>query len=657
MFALPSPIIVIKWPVLQYHYLFINMERKNHTASTRERRISLVPWLRSSCWLSMTSGIAYLAFRTFFMSQAEGVDLIMCISIVAETGVVGECPVHLRSEPCSDIRIVLRIIPKLWTLLLTNNIRSDSPRGIVEDRSDLPRVDVFITYCGESLDVLMDTVRAAVAQNYPRLLFRIVILDDSASSEVSASIAQFENENDGHVKIYYTTRRATIRTHSKAANLNHGLRFLPQLDGDRAEYIAVLDVDMIPEPHWLESVMAHISNDHEVGLANPMQNFFNLPSNDRLGQNDSFRVVHLILVLQDLACESSCTGTGFVVRREALDQVGGFPTESLTEDMLLAIQLKAKGWKVCYVPGQLQWGLGPDSFSAMITQRQRLTLGHLDDALYTCVEHAHQYSLGIRMRTAFWPISQIASAFIWILNMVLLPIMLLSGRPLLPPDHIRTLYALAFLDFVSQSSYEVCASSILDFQSSFLGSNPALWTSPFVLGAVIRSHILPKILGGSMLRFQPSGKLSQHSRAETQARRQKQSCLKLIVWDCGAWLHLIVFMACFAAPILKTTKLFSVLHSNDVRSISVKIAQSMMWPPLFSLWLAIIQSAWMPIGYGLSPPPYIPREKFLHAVKSKGAVYPSVETKRKASERAPQAPFYLLATYHVLAFYLVLGYV
>lgn len=548
--------------------------------------------------------------------------------------------------------IVLRILSLSRVLLLTKNIRSDSPRGTVRVGSDLPRVDILITYCGESQDVLMDTVRATIAQGYPRSLFRIVILDDSASSEVSALISRFAHENEGQVKLLYSTRSATVRTHSKAANLNHGLDFLDQLDRDHADYIAVLDVDMIPEPHWLETVMSHISNDHEVGLVNPFQNFYNLPSSDRLGHNDLFRTAHTILVLQDLAGKSACTGTGFVVRREALDQVGRFPTESLSEDFLLSIRLMAKGWKVCHVPGQLQWGLAPDSFSGMIKQRQRLTLGHLSNTLHICVEHAHKYTLGFRINISLWAAFQITSACIWSLNMIFLPLVLLSGRPLLPPDHLRTLSALAFFDFVSQSSYEVCASSFLDFQSSLMGSLSTIWISPFILGAIVRSYILPNILRGSVPAFNPSGKMSIHSRAETEARRQNRSCLKLIAWDCGAWLHLIVFMACFAAPILSIRQFFSVFHSNDFRRTFVNMAQSMMWPPVFSMWLVIVTSTWTPVGYGLCPPPYIPREEFLHAIKSKCAVYPSVEAKRKASERAPQTLWFLLAIYHVLVFYM-----
>ena len=546
---------------------------------------------------------------------------------------------------------MLRILSLSRVLILTKNIHSDSQRGIGRVESDLPLVDVLITYCGESQDVLMDTVRATVGQDYPRSLFRVVILDDSASSEIRALIADLEHGSEGRIKILYSTRSVSVRTHSKAANLNHGLDFLDQLYQDHAEFIAVLDVDMIPEPHWLETVMSHISNDHEVGLANPFQNFYNLPSSDRLGHNDLLRATHIMLVLQDLAGKSACTGTGFVVRRKALDQIGGFPTESLLEDFLLSIRLTGKGWKVCHIPGHFQWGLAPDSFSGMIKQRQRLILGHLSNALHICVEHASKYTLGVRINTSLWATFLISSACIWSLNMILLPIVFLSGRPLLPPDHLGTLSALAFFDFVSQSSYEVCASSYLDFQSSLLGSLSTLWISPFMFGAVVRSYILPNILGGSAPRFNPSGKMSMQSQAEIGARRQNRSCLKLIAWDCGAWLQLIVFMACFAAPILSIRQVFSVFH-NDFRRIFVDMAQSMMWPPLFSLWLVIVTSAWTPIGYGLRPPPYIPREKFLHAVKSKGAVYPSVEAKKKACERVPQTLWFLLAIYHVLAFYM-----
>ena len=48
-----------------------------------------------------------------------------------------------------------------------------------------------------------------------------------------------------------------------------------------------------------------------------------------------------------------CCGTNVLFRREAFESVGGFPTNSLTEDFELSIHLHEKGWKSAYVPDVL----------------------------------------------------------------------------------------------------------------------------------------------------------------------------------------------------------------------------------------------------------------------------------------------------------------
>lgn len=79
----------------------------------------------------------------------------------------------------------------------------------------MPRVDVFIRYCGEDPEVLLDTVRAACAVDYPRDKARIVVLDDNQSVEVSNAVTEIPN-------LHYTSRRIQVKTPSKAANLTRG---------------------------------------------------------------------------------------------------------------------------------------------------------------------------------------------------------------------------------------------------------------------------------------------------------------------------------------------------------------------------------------------------------------------------------------------------
>jgi cellulose synthase/poly-beta-1,6-N-acetylglucosamine synthase-like glycosyltransferase len=62
------------------------------------------------------------------------------------------------------------------------------------------------------------------------------------------------------------------------------------------------------------------------------------------------------------------TGSGYILRREALVQIGGFPTDCLVEDIQTSMNMMAKGWKTRYVPEALQYGLVPPSYLGHIKQ-------------------------------------------------------------------------------------------------------------------------------------------------------------------------------------------------------------------------------------------------------------------------------------------------
>ena len=72
-----------------------------------------------------------------------------------------------------------------------------------------------------------------------------------------------------------------------------------------------------------------------------------------------------------------CCGTNVLFRREAFESVGGFPTNSLTEDFELSIHLHEKGWSSVYVPDVLARGLGPEDTAAYVSQQQRWARGCL----------------------------------------------------------------------------------------------------------------------------------------------------------------------------------------------------------------------------------------------------------------------------------------
>ena len=209
--------------------------------------------------------------------------------------------------------------------------------------NDVPTVDVLIPCCNESLEVILDTVRAACALDYPRDRYRVVLLDDGNSAELQHEIDDLKKADPGSRNLFYTCRGVKVVTHSKAANLNYGISFVQDLGP--AEYIAVLDVDMIPLPDFLRAVLPHLLNDPSTALATLPQNFYNIPDGDPLfqGLDAGFSIQ---ILQQDAMGNCPCTGTGFVLRRSALEDIGGIPIDEMNDDIMTSLMLYTKGWKV-----------------------------------------------------------------------------------------------------------------------------------------------------------------------------------------------------------------------------------------------------------------------------------------------------------------------
>lgn len=136
--------------------------------------------------------------------------------------------------------------------------------------NDVPTVDVFITCCGEDVDVVMDTARAACVVDYPEDRFRVVILDDGKDAELQKAIEEMSRD---YPNLYYHARIKIkgVPHHFKAGNLTGGTELVTKLPGGEGEYIAALDADMIPEPDWLRAIVAHMVVDDKMALVCPPQ--------------------------------------------------------------------------------------------------------------------------------------------------------------------------------------------------------------------------------------------------------------------------------------------------------------------------------------------------------------------------------------------------
>ncbi len=69
-----------------------------------------------------------------------------------------------------------------------------------------------------------------------------------------------------------------------------------------------------------------------------------------------------------------CTGSGWVARRSALSDIGGWPLVEAGEDFMCSTVLSNAGWKVAFIREELQCGLAPGSLRGHVKQRMRWVL-------------------------------------------------------------------------------------------------------------------------------------------------------------------------------------------------------------------------------------------------------------------------------------------
>lgn len=138
----------------------------------------------------------------------------------------------------------------------------------------------------------MDTVRAALDIDYPRHSFRVLVSDDGSTSALRQAISQLAKE--AH-PVFYTARPVLRPRDYKAGNLNHAIKMLESLPGRRADYIAGLDADMIPEKHWLSAILPHMMRDPKIGIVCPPQV---RPRHQRNRQHDKDTIFTVTALLQ-----------------------------------------------------------------------------------------------------------------------------------------------------------------------------------------------------------------------------------------------------------------------------------------------------------------------------------------------------------------------
>ncbi len=230
-----------------------------------------------------------------------------------------------------------------------------------------PLVDVLICTYNEDRAILERTIIGAKGLSYAN--FRVWVLDDGRRDWLSDLCAQ--------KGCNYLAR--PDNSHAKAGNINHAIRHLAGLTSP-PDFIAVLDADFVPFSNFVTRALC-LFRDPAAGVVQTPQHFFNPdPIQSNLAISEVFPdeqrfFFDIIMPSKDAWGLAFCCGTSSVIRFSALLEIGGFPTDSVTEDFLLTVRLQERGYKTLYLNEKLSTGLAPEGINEYTVQRTRWCLG------------------------------------------------------------------------------------------------------------------------------------------------------------------------------------------------------------------------------------------------------------------------------------------
>ncbi|MTH99567.1 UDP-forming cellulose synthase catalytic subunit [Roseibium sp. RKSG952] len=259
------------------------------------------------------------------------------------------------------------------------------PRKNLTNDADAPTVDVFIPSYNEDPGLVACTIAAACDLDYPKDKFTVYLLDDGATGERVNSgdpaVAQAAlKRRDELLEICerlgakYLARPRNER--AKAGNLNFGMT------ESAGELIVVFDADHAPSREFLRETVAYFE-DTKLGLLQTPHFFLNpdpVEKNlDTHGYMPSENDMFYGMVQRGLDKWNSAffCGSAAVLRRTALNEVGGFAGVSITEDCETSLELHSRRWDSAYIPRPMISGLQPETLSGFIGQRSRWCRGML----------------------------------------------------------------------------------------------------------------------------------------------------------------------------------------------------------------------------------------------------------------------------------------
>lgn len=257
--------------------------------------------------------------------------------------------------------LFIRYFTLLWFAYLQHaerNVASREPEG------ELPPVSILIPAYNEA-EVIGHAIESLLQLDYHT--YEVIVVDDGSTDDTLEVARRWEGKASG-----VEVRVLTKRNGGKASALNAGIA------RSKYPFVMCMDADSWVDPGSLKAAMPHFRDVSVGAVAGNVKvaNRENLLT--RLQALEYIEGLNMPRRAQGfIAAVNIVPGPVGVFRREALEEVGGYDTDTFAEDADLTLQLITSGWKIIYEDQAITWTQAPTRALDLIQQRYRWTRGIL----------------------------------------------------------------------------------------------------------------------------------------------------------------------------------------------------------------------------------------------------------------------------------------
>src|ERR1700677_1308456 len=247
-----------------------------------------------------------------------------------------------------------------WRRRITSSVRHSVPDA------DLPFVSLHVPAHNEPPDMVIETLRSLLRLDYPR--YEIILIDDNTDDE-----ALWRPVEDWCLRHAVKFAHLADWPGYKSGALNYALR---EMTSDQAELIGVVDADYQLEPGFLRRCAPPFL-DPWIGFVQSPQDYRGWRE-AKYYRRLYYSYKYFFAVSQPSRNEHDgaiFAGTMGLIRRVALDELGGWDEWCITEDAEMSLRLLRAGWSGLHTDQSYGHGIMPLTFEALKGQRYRWCFG------------------------------------------------------------------------------------------------------------------------------------------------------------------------------------------------------------------------------------------------------------------------------------------